>query len=271
MIKKYFIDSTESNEVKYGTGAINKIVDYLRTTGIFGEIVNCLKITAGSGTTLNIADGIGWVDGCGIEASSGETLILPTANGTYSVIIKLNKVGDTVNDIAFAYESGQTVGLQVLAWVTVYGSAITNVVDKRTNSTFRGITQIITGTAPWQAGDNIILSDSESTTTSAYATYIELKKYRVRNSGTVKVSFVLGENVYADGAYARIYVNDVAIGTERHIITTTNETFNENITIVQGDKISIYAKLDGYHPSAHVSISKVTFGINRGSDIIVKE
>lgn len=138
MVKKYFIDNSP-----YDTDDINKIVGYLRTTGIFGDITDCLKVTAGAGTTANIANGIGWVEGCGIEAKDGDTtVVLPSEAGIYSIIMKIDKDGDTVNDIKFDWESGQVAGNHVLAWVTVSGGAITLVTDKRVNSTFNGATQL---------------------------------------------------------------------------------------------------------------------------------
>lgn len=135
-IKKYFVDNAA-----YGTDALNKIVGALRTTGVYGEIIDCLKVTAGSGTTVNIADGVGWVDGCQIEVDGGASLVLPSANGTYSVVMALDKDGDTVNDIALAYESGEVTGAHVLAWAAVSGGSVTAVTDKRVNSTFAGATQ----------------------------------------------------------------------------------------------------------------------------------
>lgn len=134
-IKKYFIDNQE-----YGTDALNKINYFLRTTGVCGEIADCLRVTAGSGTTVNVADGIGWVDGCAIEVSGGATLTLPTSSGKYSIIMKLDKNVDTVNNISFDYTAGELDAPHVLAWVTISGGSITSVADKRVDSVYRGQT-----------------------------------------------------------------------------------------------------------------------------------
>ena len=57
-------------------------------------------------------------------------------------------------------------------------------------------------------------------------------------AGTFKVSFWLG-GIGSDG-WARIYVNDAAVGVERN--TNTPQTYIENITISAGDEIAIYGK-----------------------------
>lgn len=146
-IKKYFLDSKQVNGEwvpKYGADDLNKVVGYLRTTGVFGEIADCLKVSEGTGTTVNIANGIGWVDGCGIEATDKDTtLVLPTVSGTYKVYMKLDKSSDVVNDISFAYSLGDIPANQVLALVTVLSGAITAVDSTvRVNSQFRGETQL---------------------------------------------------------------------------------------------------------------------------------
>lgn len=60
--------------------------------------------------------------------------------------------------------------------------------------------------------------------------------------GTIRVKFDLKANNYREG-YGRIYVNDVVVGTERHVVPADGyKTFTEDITVKQGDKIQIYIK-----------------------------
>lgn len=255
---KYFV----ANAV-YGAADMNETVSDLRKDGVFGEIIDCLKVTKVSGTTVAIAVGKGWVDGCKIKVTATESLTLPTTDGEYSVIMKLTTTGGVVVDIDFAYESGSTAGNHVLAWVTVASGVISGTpTDKRVNSTFNGATQIITGTADWQAGDKILLSDTGAAS-AIYSTYFKIKNYRVGNSGVVRVSFDLRSN--GSSGCGRIYKNDIAVGTER---STTISAYvpqpPEDITVAANDEISIYAKTT----NSTVEIKNVNFGIARGSDII---
>jgi len=203
-VSKYFIPN-----VTYGTEDMNEIVSDLRTTGVYGDIADCLKVIATTGTTVNILDGKGWVEGCKIVVSGTESITLPTVNGNYSIIMKLTKTGGVITDISLAYENGQTVGAHVLAWVTVSGDAITNVTDKRVNSTFKGVTQVY----PSHNSGSVTYNETLATTTTklinigAGYTHGKAVIYPSGDSGGVTVFFgtdkektsVIG--YYYNGAY----------------------------------------------------------------------
>jgi hypothetical protein len=96
----------------------------------------------------------------------------------------------------------------------------------------------VTGFPEYTAGTLIEASaPTDRTTTSD--TYAKIKEFApVLRSGTVTVFFTAS----AAGGYqpkARIYVNGVAVGTERDATTS----YSENIAVVSGDIIQIYGKI----------------------------
>lgn len=72
--------------------------------------------------------------------------------------------------------------------------------------------------------------------------YVLVKEIAMYWPGTVRVKFDLAESNNGTSAYARIYVNGVARGTERQATGSTYVTFSEDITVVQGDLVQLYAK-----------------------------
>lgn len=77
------------------------------------------------------------------------------------------------------------------------------------------------------------------------ATYTEVASYTVPLgyivSGTVRVKFDLRRSIGSSFAvYGRIYVNGVAVGTERSTISETFVGYSEDITVSPGDLISLY-------------------------------
>jgi hypothetical protein len=93
-------------------------------------------------------------------------------------------------------------------------------------------------------GDNYLyrynLNEVLVTTSTTYIASSIL--WRMFRAGVVKINFRLSRQ-YGGTAYARIYVNGVAVGTERS--TNSSATYSENITIDQGDIVQIYFKNTG--------------------------
>ena len=77
-------------------------------------------------------------------------------------------------------------------------------------------------------------------------TYTKIIDYVISQPGTVKILFDLyiGSTPAAGTAYARIYVNDIAVGIERSNATITPVTYVEDISISSGDHVQIYAYHD---------------------------
>lgn len=98
----------------------------------------------------------------------------------------------------------------------------------------------ITGTYPSiTAGTNNIvdLTDTVQTTDTSY---VKKRDYDMVMAGTYRVTFYLATNNASGAAYGRIYVNDVAVGTERSTTSLTGVSFIEDFTVSVGDNIQLY-------------------------------
>jgi len=87
--------------------------------------------------------------------------------------------------------------------------------------------------------------------------------YQIMASGTVNVVF----NLYGAGgatAYARIYVNNIAVGTLRSTTSTTPVAFSETISVTAGDLIQLY----GYSSSASFNASVNYFALKIASPYV---
>ena len=84
-------------------------------------------------------------------------------------------------------------------------------------------------------------------TASEYAKYYEFK---VLYPGIVRYIFSLFiDGVTGNSVYGKVYINGVAVGTERSITRESNgsgtSTFNEDFTVKAGDLVQLYAYKTG--------------------------
>lgn len=179
----------------YGADELNNIVKYLRTDGVYGEIADCLKASKGTGTVVNIADGIGWVDGCGIEVSEGYSVTLPTAADTYYIYMAVTTAGDhtTAADITYTTEEPENENC-ILASVVVASGAISTVTDTRVNSQFKGSYQF----APTYHSGTVTLtgtiSAANATTVKSFTVPVGVKKARLYMASD-SLLFEIGEGL----------------------------------------------------------------------------
>lgn len=96
--------------------------------------------------------------------------------------------------------------------------------------------------------DTVIVANDPIATTQS-VTYVKIKEITLFAPivGTSKFRFVfdLEYDAVAVGAYAQIYRNGVAIGTEQNRNLATFATFTEDINVTNwkvGDKVQLYAK-----------------------------
>lgn len=99
----------------------------------------------------------------------------------------------------------------------------------------------LTGKINKLAGDILYQSaDTEADTTEG--SYTKYKEITVYQPGTYRIKFDLNAQNVGQTIYGRIYVNDVAVGTEQSRAITSYATFSEDISgIVSSDKIQFYA------------------------------
>jgi hypothetical protein len=111
--------------------------------------------------------------------------------------------------------------------------------------TWDGTTLTVGGTLNHVAGD-LLYQSANTTRTEAAATYTKKKEIVVNRGGSYRIKFDLSLTLgNANTAYGRIYVNGVAVGTERTKTDGTYVTYTEDISGVEpGDLIQLYAKLN---------------------------
>lgn len=85
---------------------------------------------------------------------------------------------------------------------------------------------------------------SVKTGTSNSGTYAKVAEFRAPRAGVYAVSMDLNATS-PDTAYGRIYLNGVAVGTERTTASTPPVNFTEDITVAFGDLVQIYVHTSG--------------------------
>ena len=106
--------------------------------------------------------------------------------------------------------------------------------------------------------DTLFATGGNSFTSST--TYTKTNDWDLSLWWTYKVSFFLAEPG-SSLAYARIYVNWVAVGTERSTASDAPILYEENVTIVAWDNIQIYARHANGSSSANLTGVKLTWFI----------
>lgn len=95
----------------------------------------------------------------------------------------------------------------------------------------------------FEVGDTAFASSDAEVNIQTTETYTLKKSITLGAvlSGSVRVSFELrtGDSVN-NTAYGRVYVNDVAVGTERSTLSGTYVTYTEDFTVSAGAKIELY-------------------------------
>jgi len=93
---------------------------------------------------------------------------------------------------------------------------------------------------PTTVGDDLIASADEARSQSG-TPYVKQKEFKVGRATTYRIKFELKASSAADAAYARIYKNGVAYGTERSTTSTTYVPYSEDLAFNAADLIQLYA------------------------------
>ena len=101
--------------------------------------------------------------------------------------------------------------------------------------------------AGYESGSiQVCASDGVSSITTP--DYSMAKEIYMGRAGTVNVYFQLSSSLDGNMVYAKIYLNGVAIGTERSTTSINYQTYTEDVTCEPEDLIQIYAKADPVPP-----------------------
>ncbi len=92
----------------------------------------------------------------------------------------------------------------------------------------------------FEVSDNLKAS-ADAEQTEASQSYNKQKEITVACIGTIRIKFDLKITVATNTAYGRIYINGVAVGTQRTNATTSYVNFSEDIAVIPGDKVQLYS------------------------------
>lgn len=95
------------------------------------------------------------------------------------------------------------------------------------------------------AGDTLLISSDTERQTSSWNNYVKLKEIHIPKGITLRIKFSVAAAVNVGTAYAQIYRNGVAVGTERAVTFGEGyKEFSEDISGWKpGDFVQIYAKV----------------------------
>ena len=127
--------------------------------------------------------------------------------------------------------------------------------------TLASFASVTAGTAYSQVGGNL-------TTGSGDATYTEKYNRRVLQAGVYRIYFGLKTSDVAVNAYARIYKNGSAEGTERTTGLTTYQYYTEDITFAAGDTFQIFMK-HGTPASYTATVTELKHGVGSVTELFL--
>ncbi len=107
-------------------------------------------------------------------------------------------------------------------------------VERATNAEAVAGTDTTRYVTPYHSASVVVASDtvlaqSDSTSTTTSTSYVKAKEIVANVSGTYRIAFGLLSNAGGDYGFGRIYKNGVAFGTERTTISTSEQTYTEDL------------------------------------------
>jgi hypothetical protein len=141
---------------------------------------------------------------------------------------------------------GGFTGLTVGAWYFVQDAAGTIGATKGTYTIPVGkaltATQILIAKSNIAIAGTTVLASSTAEVSINNASYQKAKEIRVNNIiGIVTVSFNMRSGS-GSSVFGRIYINGVAVGTERTQTSSSNIQYDENLLVNPGDIVALYLK-----------------------------
>jgi len=130
----------------------------------------------------------------------------------------------TLNGVAYTFPVTDGSASQVLS---TNGSATLSFID---SPYFRFV-----------ASDTLVVSADTERSEVSSATYAKVKEVLVRTQGTIRVKFDLKKDG-TNTALGRIYINGVAVGTERDTNSTSYVNYSEDISVEANDLVQLYIK-----------------------------
>ena len=184
-------------------------------------------------------------------------------SGDYVRDISMHNYSGTMKAVDVFSNFGSTGALGAWEWwkklysdasATKVASLDPNTGDFEVVGALKGSAATISGNASITGAEGVRTAGTRSyasfgggSTTSA--SYVQVgTSYKFKRSGTFTFYFGLEISAKMERAYARIYKNGVAYGTERSTTNTTYVYYSENLTVISGDifSIRIHSNNDAY-------------------------
>ena len=129
---------------------------------------------------------------------------------------------------------------------TLASTTISNALSVTGTSTFSATATFTkTPIMSFYKSDAVILASDAATSTTA-ASYTKLKELKVYFTGTIRVKFDINTSNVNANTCAKVYIDDVATGTERCVTSTSSVTYTQDFTgITNNNNIQLYGKVEG--------------------------
>ena len=97
----------------------------------------------------------------------------------------------------------------------------------------------INGVGQYVAGTTVTLATAATERNTASTTYTKAKEFAMPKAGAVRVGWNM-KAFSGTTAYARVYINGVAVGTEQSTTSTSNVAKTDDVTVDGGDLLQLY-------------------------------
>ncbi|CAI6073911.1 hypothetical protein PAECIP112173_02305 [Paenibacillus sp. JJ-100] len=167
--------------------------------------------------------------------------------------IQLNAANNGEKDVPFAYTGEMAMIGQQLKDLKQSGvSAKQLLVDAinanggsaSTSDTWAVLAQKVQTVSSIKPGDYLLYRDPNSIGGTSSTTWRKVKSYTPNIGGTYRIDYTIAVDysIAGAGGYARLYVNDVPVGVERHIPDNGTRAFSDDITLKTGDVLQLYMR-----------------------------
>lgn len=223
----------DANSILYATSDNTPVALTIGTNSVVGRV-------AGAITTLAVDSDLSSV------SASDDTV--PSAKATKTALdLKANDSAVVHDTGAESIDGVKTFTSDPIIPDEAYGSGWNGVLEPPTkNAVYDKIETMASGILVLlTASDNLKYSADTERTEASNASYVKEKEIVIRQKGTIRVKFDLKGSDTTYSFKGRIYVNGIAVGTERNqqgAGATTYATYSEDITIEAYDLVQLYIK-----------------------------
>ena len=256
------ISGTTNNVIKQSAGG-----DLVDSGYSFSGLVGDTAVTKAE---IDVLDGI--------TATTAELNIMDSVTATTAEINVLDGIPAGLTATELGYVNGVTSAIQTqidakatTSYIDAAIDDLSGVTDDATARTNLGLGDLaVLDTVPEELIDGyttgayiLISADTEQTSSIGLTSYTKVKEIDVAINGTYSIYFELRTPNPAGPAYGRIYVNGIAVGTERSTSSTAYVAYAEDIVITSHDLVQLYYHTTGAN-TALIKNFRIRYGVGNG-------